>query len=826
MKKRLLEKILVPILCTGLAVAMLTPTGITAFADDETAASESMVTSPEENDTDAAADSLTADVASTDSSVGAATDTESTDSTVEAATDAESSDESMVAPESQSSQEETTSKSEAAAGETVGASDDDTDIDSYYGFLGYKVKDDGTIKIVEHIGWETTVTIPDSIDGKPVTEIGSTYPDSKGVFANNSDLQQVKIPNSETSIGSNTFKGCTSIQQITIPNSVTEIGYHAFEDCHALKQITIPSSVTTIYGYAFMNCKSLTQVTIPDSVTSIEMYAFSGCTSLQTVSIPDSVSIIKYSGFSNCTSLQKITIPSSVTYMDSCAFTGCSSLTSIFFYGDALGVNDYIQPSFDVLNNLTLFVLKNRSGWTVPTWKAWYLPWHTAYFTAGDDTKPYVPITGLALSSENLKLNVGETSQVSVNIEPANATNPYIIWKSNHEEVAHVDANGIVTGKGEGQATLTAVAENGKVTKQVSVTVTNKTPELVRGELSASNVNENLSGTDIYLEGATIPNLKKLYYAVWSVKDGQDDLVWEEAKIEGGRWWKDVELSDMTPKSGFYDGTYNVHCYAELDDGTMEFIGSTTFKVTNHDPILSVKTKTENQAYTASMDVCPEVIQNQKQIYFAVWSAVNGQDDMHWLKATRETDRGYTNYYTFNADIRISDFNGSGLYNVHSYAQMADGSMKFLGSTTFTVKGQEQETLAMYRLYNPNSGEHFFTSSQSERDHLVSVGWKYEGTAWNASKTGTPIYRLYNPNAGDHHYTGSDAEKNNLVKLGWKYEGIAWYSAPASSGKPLYRLYNPNCTGAGAHHYTASTTERDNLVKLGWKYEGIGWYGV
>ena len=92
--------------------------------------------------------------------------------------------------------------------------------------------------------------------------------------------------------------------------------------------------------------------------------------------------------------------------------------------------------------------------------------------------------------------------------------------------------------------------------------------------------------------------------------------------------------------------------------------------------------------------------------------------------------------------------------------------------------------------------------------------------------SGTPIYRLYNPNAGDHHYTGSSKERDNLVKLGWKYEGISWYSAPASSGKPLYRLYNPNCTGAGAHHYTASKDKRYHLVSVGWKYEGIGWYGV
>nr|MDK8214101.1 mannosyl-glycoprotein endo-beta-N-acetylglucosamidase [Enterococcus faecalis] len=75
-----------------------------------------------------------------------------------------------------------------------------------------------------------------------------------------------------------------------------------------------------------------------------------------------------------------------------------------------------------------------------------------------------------------------------------------------------------------------------------------------------------------------------------------------------------------------------------------------------------------------------------------------------------------------------------------------------------------------------------------ERDKVRKAGWRYEGIGWQAPKSGTPVYRLYNPNAGDHHYTPHVSEKNNLVKVGWRYEGISWYSP--SSGTPLYRLYN------------------------------------
>lgn len=132
------------------------------------------------------------------------------------------------------------------------------------------------------------------------------------------------------------------------------------------------------------------------------------------------------------------------------------------------------------------------------------------------------------------------------------------------------------------------------------------------------------------------------------------------------------------------------------------------------------------------------------------------------------------------------------------------------------------ESEPMYRLYNPNSGEHFYTASVGERDYLVFVGWNYEGIAWYAPKFGNPVYRLYNPNAGDHHYTLSAFERDYLVKVGWNYEGISWYSGGTV---PLYRAYNPNAR-AGSHHYTISRDEIDYIVKVGWKNEGIGWYGI
>lgn len=143
--------------------------------------------------------------------------------------------------------------------------------------------------------------------------------------------------------------------------------------------------------------------------------------------------------------------------------------------------------------------------------------------------------------------------------------------------------------------------------------------------------------------------------------------------------------------------------------------------------------------------------------------------------------------------------------------------------SVFLSSNAEAATNDMYRLYNPNSGEHFYTAHKKERDLLKRVGWNDEGIGWYAPTSGDPVYRVYNPNAGDHHYTPHKSERDHLVKVGWRSEGIGWYS-DKSKTIPLYRAYNPNAR-AGSHNYTVSKAEQNHLIKVGWRNENIAWYG-
>lgn len=155
---------------------------------------------------------------------------------------------------------------------------------------------------------------------------------------------------------------------------------------------------------------------------------------------------------------------------------------------------------------------------------------------------------------------------------------------------------------------------------------------------------------------------------------------------------------------------------------------------------------------------------------------------------------------------------------------MKNTNLKILISTgsvlaLFLGAGAVHANTNVYRMYNPKSGEHFWTSDGNEKQSLIHIGWKYEGLAWSEASSGkTPIYRMYNPKSGEHFYTTAANERNSLQRIGWHYEGIFAYSA---GNIPVYRLYNPQL---GSHLYTTDAYEKNVLPRQGWKYEGVAFY--
>ena len=237
---------------------------------------------------------------------------------------------------------------------------------------------------------------------------------------------------------------------------------------------------------------------------------------------------------------------------------------------------------------------------------------------------------------------------------------------------------------------------------------------------------------------------------------------------------------------------------------------------------------------------------------------IGALDLSNTISAQAPNLNGQTFYVSENAaNVKLTEaFPELKVWNVTSNDFNKDTgvlTLKDNGSTTYTysvaynngskaVAANMSVTLTaanpMHRLYNPNSGEHFYTADVKEKEALVTLGWQDEGYGWVAAKTPSDdatkaakaVYRLYNPNAGDHHYTMNENEVKTLVAYGWKDEGTGWYSTVAKGANKgandieVYRQYNPFANGAGSHNYTTDKAENDYLVSLGWTPEGTAWY--
>lgn len=179
---------------------------------------------------------------------------------------------------------------------------------------------DGTI--VQYIGTDTIVDIPNEIGGEKVLHIG----DSAFKYTN---VLSVTIPEGVTDIGASAFSYCTSLIYVSIPGTMTVLYDYAFSPCTNLTSINLPENLKVIGVAAFAYCSSLPIVVIPKSVVYMGRSAFYNCTALKNAILSDQLAQIEPSSFENCSSLKSIILPDSVTYIGNGAFEGCTALENV-----------------------------------------------------------------------------------------------------------------------------------------------------------------------------------------------------------------------------------------------------------------------------------------------------------------------------------------------------------------------------------------------------------------------------------------------------------------------------------------------------------------
>lgn len=170
------------------------------------------------------------------------------------------------------------------------------------------------------------------------------------------------------------------------------------------------------------------------------------------------------------------------------------------------------------------------------------------------------------------------------------------------------------------------------------------------------------NGINISMPSDVSSNLKVMH-AVWPAKNDQDDLIWYQVPADG----------QLTAKyTGDY-GTYLIHTYAVIN-GQMTCISATSINVPKPE-IKATVTKESDVKVKVTVSNVPVYVTG---ITIPVWTSLNGQDDIKWYQAIKQSDGTYI--LTFSPKEHNFE---SGHYNIHIYGQsQVSHSLEALSSTS------------------------------------------------------------------------------------------------------------------------------------------------
>lgn len=238
--------------------------------------------------------------------------------------------------------------------------------------------------------------------------------------------------------------------------------------------------------------------------------------------------------------------------------------------------------------------------------------------------------------------------------------------------------------------------------------LTEKVVEVTQTRPSASlfieNNNADLGTFDAVIRNIVAPNgIKEVLVPSWSLVNGQDDLVWHKASRQSdGSYRVTIKASDH--KNSLRN--YRADVYIVDNTNQRHYVTETIVDVKHNKPVGTISVVNNNKD-TGTFDVIISDVYSSKgvrTVQVPIWSEKDGQDDIRWYEATRQANGTYT------VNVQATNHkNSTGLYNIHLYYILNDGTQVGVGGTTTTVEFRNAKTKTQTYITNVNSEAGSFT---------------------------------------------------------------------------------------------------------------------
>ena len=319
---------------------------------------------------------------------------------------------------------------------------------------------------------------------------------------------------------------------------------------------------------------------------------------------------------------------------------------------------------------------------------------------------------------------------------------------------------------------------NGKRTyiTETKATVPQSTESQVTGKLTISNQTSN--GFDVVVTNVSGggKEVKEVRVPIWSDKNGQDDLTWYHADKQSDGSYK-VHVDTASHKGDA--GTYSVHLYYMLN-GKRTYITETKATVPQStESQVTGKLTISNQTSNGFDVVVTNVSgggKEVKEVRVPIWSDKNGQDDLTWYHADKQSDGSY------KVHVDTASHKGdAGTYSVHLY-YMLNGKRTYITETKATVNPAVESRLTG-KLNIENMTENGFDvvitdvsgAGKAIQEVLVPVWSDKDGQddlKWpSASKQADGSYKTH-VSISDHKNNHGDYTVHLYYKIDGKLQGV------------------------------------------------------